>query len=167
MKLEYVQGDLIALALRGEFDAIAHGCNCFCRMNRGIAPQMQDAFGCNDRNFFSLEGYLYEGDINKLGQIQGTLNPKALNENDSTVDVWVYNMYTQYHWQDKSPHGIPLDYDALTLCLRKLNRRCRGLHVGLPKIGCGLAGGDWTLVSRLIEFELRDTKGVTVVEYKP
>jgi O-acetyl-ADP-ribose deacetylase (regulator of RNase III) len=30
-------GDLLALALAGEFDAIVHGCNCHCTFGRGIA----------------------------------------------------------------------------------------------------------------------------------
>jgi len=31
-QLKEVHGDLIKMALEGEFDAIAHGCNCFCNM---------------------------------------------------------------------------------------------------------------------------------------
>jgi O-acetyl-ADP-ribose deacetylase (regulator of RNase III) len=38
--IKYVDGDLIKLALKGEFDVIVHGCNCFCQMGAGIAPQM-------------------------------------------------------------------------------------------------------------------------------
>ena len=47
-ELNYVDGDLISLALYGHFDVIAHGCNCFCTMGAGIAPKMAAAFGCDN-----------------------------------------------------------------------------------------------------------------------
>ena len=36
------QGDLIQLALAGEFDVIVHGCNCHCQMGRGIALTIKE-----------------------------------------------------------------------------------------------------------------------------
>lgn len=75
------------------------------------------------------------------------------------------NAYTQYNL--KPTYGdIALDYEALTLCLRKMNYYFRGEHIGLPQIGCGLAGGDWKRVREIIQTELRNCK-VTVVIYKP
>jgi O-acetyl-ADP-ribose deacetylase (regulator of RNase III) len=59
----------------------------------------------------------------------------------------------------------PLDYEALALCLRKINHSFKGLRVGLPKIGCGLAGGNWGKVKSLIQSELKDCD-VTVVILK-
>jgi O-acetyl-ADP-ribose deacetylase (regulator of RNase III) len=35
--MKTVTGDLLALALCGEFDVIVQGCNCFCQMGAGIA----------------------------------------------------------------------------------------------------------------------------------
>nr|WP_314489284.1 macro domain-containing protein [uncultured Kingella sp.] len=37
-------GDLIALALAGEFDVIIHGCNCRHTMGAGIAKQIKAQF---------------------------------------------------------------------------------------------------------------------------
>lgn len=37
--------------------------------------------------------------------------------------------------------------------------------IGLPQIGCGLAGGDWNKVKEIIKKELKDCF-VTVVIYK-
>ena len=64
--INYVKGDLIALAKEGKFDVIAHGCNCFNVMGAGIAPLMAETFGC-DKHY--LEGKEYKGEINKMGQI--------------------------------------------------------------------------------------------------
>lgn len=153
MKYEEVDGDLISLALNGEFDVIAHGCNCFCRMKRGIAPLMATTFGCDK---FIKESKSFEGDINKLGQIDYILYNIAPNRN-----MHVVNAYTQYLFDINSPQ---LDYEALTLCLRKINLLFKGDSIGLPRIGAGLAGGDWERIKTIIQQELKDCD-VTVVIY--
>jgi len=58
-----------------------------------------------------------------------------------------------------------LDYNALTLCLRKINHKFSGHKIGLPKIGAGLAGGDWDIIKTIIERELKDMD-VTIVYFK-
>ena len=50
-------------------------------------------------------------------------------------------------------------------CLRKINHFYRGKKIGLPLIGCGIAGGDWNMVRAIIQQELKDCD-VTVVIYK-
>jgi O-acetyl-ADP-ribose deacetylase (regulator of RNase III) len=164
MSYKEIDGDLIVLAKEGMFDVIGHGCNCFCRMKRGIAPQMADAFGCST---FTMEASQYEGDINKLGTIdyrhythnaQGRLMPTSRNQFDLTV----VNMYTQYHWKEPSRYNIPLHYDALALCLTKMNQLWPSRKIALPRIGCGLAGGDWKVVQAIIQTNLSDCD-VTIV----
>ena len=49
--------------------------------------------------------------------------------------------------------------------MRKINHMFKGQHIGLPRIGCGLAGGDWDIVRGIIQTELKDCH-VTVVNYK-
>lgn len=166
---EQKQGDLIEMALRGEFDVITHGCNCYCNMGAGIAVKMKEVFGANH---FKLEGSSYKGSYNKLGQIDyqryvvqdGHILPSLQAEiSGSPKQLYIVNSYTQYApGIPNTQYGIPLDYDALRLCLRKINREFKGLHVGMPRIGCGLAKGDWKRVSGIITDELGDCR-VTVV----
>jgi O-acetyl-ADP-ribose deacetylase (regulator of RNase III) len=144
-----VDGDLITLAKTGLFDVVTHGCNCFCTMGAGIAPQMAKAFGCDK---YEMEDKKYRGDINKLGTIDYI--------HDFSVAICV-NSYTQYQYH--GPNNI--DYEALVLCMRKINHTFKGSNIGLPKIGCGLAGGDWNRVKQIIQTELKDMH-VTVVNYK-
>ena len=174
-----VSGDLIRLAINGEFDVITHGCNCFCQMGAGIAPQMAKAFNAN---MFPLEAEVYKGDVNKMDQIDcGTTyvqNGAVLRalpfeaygnhvlDNPNAHILNVVNSYTQYGFGRNHAGGtdIPLDYEALTTCLRKINHRFKGQHVGIPQIGCGLAGGNWERVNYII----RDTLvgcDVTIVIY--
>ena len=42
--MKTVKGDLIHLALAGEFDVIVHGCNCYCTMGVGIAKTIKQKF---------------------------------------------------------------------------------------------------------------------------
>lgn len=156
-----VWGDLIDLAKEGHFDVIAHGCNCFCVMSAGIAPQMALAFGCH---LFPMEDKSTAGDINKLGQIDW----KVLNLTGGTnefdffeFDLAVINLYSQY---TPNVRLKPLDYEALALGLRKINHIFKGKRVGLPLIGAGLAGGTWTLIKNTIKKELKDCD-VTIVRW--
>lgn len=149
-----VHGDLIKLTKEGNFDVIVHGNNCFCNMGAGIAVAMAKEFGCNS---YKLEDPTTKGDINKLGQIE------FRNYNlPKKGRVAVVNAYTQY-----SPgiHLKPFDYEAMALCMRKINHLFHGLRIGMPMIGAGLAGGDWERIKKIILDEL-DHVNVTVVIYK-
>lgn len=192
MSYNEVDGDLIKLTLAGHFDVIAHGANCFCTMRSGIAPQMAKAFGCDhfplERKFETTYGpdgddpfdipTHNEGNINKLGQIEyvpmGIKNGRVLaaftipRSPDIKV-VTVVNAYTQYRYGSlHHPDGDikPVDYDAITLCMRKINHQFKGQHIGLPKIGAGLAGGDWNIIKKIFLTEFKYCQ-VTVVNYVP
>lgn len=158
--MEIIKGNLITLAKEGMFDVIGHGVNCFCRMKRGIAPQMAEAFDCHT---FKLEHHNYTGDINKLGCIDYEM--VRLDDFSEKTSLFVVNMYTQYHWVEPSSWGIPLDYDALKMCFTKINHVFSRKHIGLPWVGCGRAGGNKLTVECIIEEYLNNCK-VTIVEYE-
>ena len=158
MHYQEIEGDLIKLANEGTFDVITHGCNCMSTMGAGIAPQMAKAFGVNQ---YPLESFGRSGDINKLGQIEWYV------ERDGPIP-FVVNSYTQYNYGRNHIDGdiTPFDYVAFTLCMRKMNHIFKGKHIGMPKIGAGLAGGNWQLIHQIIVRELKDCI-VTIVIYKP
>ena len=173
--MKTIEGDLIELAKQGHFDVITHGCNCFNTMGAGIAVAMREIFGCNK---FPMEAPEYKGDINKLGTIDyrivnlvlskpiklGNLN--LLAPDFGGFPLAVVNSYTQYHYGRNHIDGKdkPFDYDAITLCMRKINHIFKGKSIGLPKIGCGLAGGEWSVVQQIIERELIDMN-VTIINF--
>ena len=171
--INYVDGDLIKLAKEGIFDVIVHGCNCLSTMGAGIAPQMAAAFGCDK---FEME--MWGPSIDKLGNIDwktflleknntftidlGEGNP------DKGTELVVVNAYTQYSYGRNHSDGVaqPFDYEAFTICMRKINRTFKRKCIGMPKIGSGLAGGDWNRIENIISTELIDCE-VTIVNYKP
>jgi O-acetyl-ADP-ribose deacetylase (regulator of RNase III) len=167
-RYEEVDGDLITLAREGKFDVIAHGCNCHSTMGAGIAPQMVKAFGCDQ---FVMERI--GSDVNKLGNIDyqqfilTKLTADSIKNGNFKPELTVVNAYTQFNYGRNHADGDskPLSYEALTLCMKKINILFAGKHIGLPKIGAGLAGGDWEKIKGIIQRELVDCK-VTIVNYK-
>jgi len=152
--MKIIKGNLITLAQSGAFDVISHGCNCFCQMGAGIAPQMAKAFGADQ---FPMESDSYKGSFNKLGNIDFQYNRK--------YNVAVVNAYTQYGFGRNHANGtsVPLDYLALEMCMKKINFEFKGTKVGLPWIGCGLAGGDKERVREILARTLTDVE-LTIVE---
>lgn len=156
-----IKGDLIELAKNGEFDIITHGCNCFCTMGAGIAVPMKENFGCDK---FPLEAPSFRGDINKLGCID--YKTKVLISYGGK-ELIVVNSYTQYRYGRNHADGdkMPVDYNAIAMCMKKINHTFPGKHIGLPLIGAGLAGGDWDIIKEIILKELKDME-ITIVHYK-
>lgn len=62
--------------------------------------------------------------------------------------------------------GAPIRYHALRQCLMKVAREALRTKstVHMPRIGCGLAGGDWDTVKEIVYEELID-KGIDVTVY--
>ena len=46
--------------------------------------------------------------------------------------------------------------------MRWIKQKYTGKRIGLPKIGAGLAGGDWNVIQKIIEEELPG-ENVTIV----
>jgi O-acetyl-ADP-ribose deacetylase (regulator of RNase III) len=152
-----IDGDLLEYAKINQFDVIVHGANCFCTMGAGIAKQIKEQFP----EAYDADCRTTKGDILKLGSYTYR---KARN-----YDFIIINGYTQFHYGKNHIDGVenPVDYEAITLVMRKINYNFKGRRIGMPKIGAGLAGGDWNIISKIIERELKDCKVVVVNYNKP
>lgn len=166
--MKETKGDLIELAKKGMFDVITHGCNCFCTMGAGIAVPMKEAFGCDK---FHMESPEFRGNVNKLGSIDYKtihINKEITSDliNVNGFNLTVINSYTQYRYGRNHSDGDknPVDYEAIQLCMRKINHVFKGKTIGLPMIGAGLAGGDWNKIKLIIEKELKDMN-IFIVKY--
>lgn len=163
MSYKEIKGDLISLTNQGFFDVVGHGVNCHSAQLSGLAPLMVEAFG-TDR--FHKEKDEFTGQMNKLGTIDGRFvmtnelgsyfENSEVGTDDVKHKVMVLNCYTQYN------PGANGDYEALILCMRKINYIFKGKRIGLPKIGCGIAGLDWNKVKKIIQDEMVDVD-VTIV----
>ena len=67
----------------------------------------------------------------------------------------------------RAVHRIPpIRYEALERCLEKVADQAKELKasVHMPRIGCGLAGGEWTKIEPLISRKLCE-QDVSVTVY--
>jgi O-acetyl-ADP-ribose deacetylase (regulator of RNase III) len=122
---------------------IVHGCNCKGVMGSGIARSVRElypqAFGVY-HNEFSKNGL-------KLGNITF-----AKCEND---EKWIVNAQTQDGCGTDKRY---VDYEAVYQCFEKVRDFAevlqeRGIVVPIvfPKIGAGLAGGNWMIIETMIK----------------
>ena len=81
--------------------------------------------------------------------------------------VWVADLYAQ---RDIGRNVVQTDYTALRACLARLGARADGLRIDRDlllfpwRIGCGLAGGNWTIVRPMIEGAFPDATWVRLPE---
>jgi O-acetyl-ADP-ribose deacetylase (regulator of RNase III) len=143
INMKCITGDLIELARRGRFDVIVHGCNCLHAMDAGIALAIKENFP----EAYEADLKTPFGDSNKLG----TCSVATHQLKNKTL--FIINAYTQFNWQGE---GILLDYEALRSCMRWINQNFPGKQIGIPKIGAGLAKGDWNIIEKIILEEMRD-----------
>lgn len=62
--------------------------------------------------------------------------------------------------------GSPIRYEAVAVCLKQVAVKAHelGASVHMPRIGCGLADGEWSKVEPLIEEHLCEA-GIAVTVY--
>lgn len=154
--MKTTKGDLIKLATSGEFDVIVHGCNCFHIMGAGIAKSIKTRF---PEAYLADRRQSIKGDRGKLGTYT--------RANVLGGELTVINAYTQYSYGRGPNRESPVDYEAIGKVFALLRKELpKGSRVGIPRIGAGLAGGDWQLIQSIIE-EAINGMDLTLVEYAP
>ena len=158
--ITYKKGNL----LDSNCDYIVHQVNCQRVMGSGIAkqirnrwPQVYDEY-C-DYIDFAFEGGEFKFTCDFLGGIQLVKVPNKV----------VVNFFSQDDYLPRNQ--CHTNYRAFRLCCQNFKEKLKIKSVvnpviGFPyKIGCGLAGGDWSIVSKIIEEEFQDYS-VEIWEYE-
>lgn len=149
-----IHGNLITLAKEGAFDLIVYGCNCFHVSGAGVARAVRENFP----QAYAADRATPEGDRAKLGTVSYA---EIETEHGPLV---VVNGYTQF---DYSGDGVLVDYDAVRSVMKEVKRRWSGRRIGYPRIGAGLARGDWAIIASIIEEELAGEDHTLVVLARP
>lgn len=124
---------------------IAHGVNCQNIMGSGVARALYEKWPQVKELYHSWFEKYDAGDkgIKALGQVDD------LHLKSGKV---IINCFTQqFYGTDNIRY---LSYDALYTCMTKLYLICvyyQINEIAMPKIGCGLAGGEWPIVKAIIE----------------
>ena len=157
MTVKIIKGDMVASYKNNELDAYAHQCNCFCTMKRGIAPLLAKA----NPDVRKVDNETIGGDKGKLGDFSVA---------ETKGFPLLFNIYGQYHWSKyKVAPNRNTDYEALQEGLWKVKKHLTNTDkntLGLPLIGCGLAGGDWEGVVLPMIKELFYNSSVVVTIFK-
>jgi len=149
-----VNGNLINMAKDGKFDVIIHGCNCFNTMGAGIAKNIKREFP----EAYQADLRTIKGDRKKLGSV--SVGSHLL---PSGKTLRVVNAYTQYTYGRGNDFVLDAYISAMSQAFDQFPNR----RIGMPLIGCGLAGGEWSALKPILE-ELVNFKNanVTVVYYE-
>ncbi len=119
---------------------IAHGCNCSGGFGSGFAKAVKDRYPS------VREGYLHRFNTRgwKLGEVQ------LIGVGDGSGRV-IANCATQQKYGPKD-QGPYVSYIAIREVFRNLAQSFPG-GFAIPKIGAGLAGGNWDIISEIINEE--------------
>jgi O-acetyl-ADP-ribose deacetylase (regulator of RNase III) len=149
--MRVIKGDLLKLALEGRFDVIVHQCNCFHKFGAGIALQILKKFPLA----FEADKRTEYGTRAKLGTISYCTIPLGRG-------FIIVNGYSQYGC---GVGTIRTEYDAVRKVFQKVRQEFTGMKIGIPRYGCGLAGGNLDIVTKIIEEEMSG-ENITMVLYE-
>jgi O-acetyl-ADP-ribose deacetylase (regulator of RNase III) len=144
--LHYIKGDLLEV----KNGIIGHGVNCQGAFGSGVALGIKNKYP-NVYEAYRRCVWYSDSPQDLLGMVQlvSTKPDGAYCNKEDTV--LVANIFTQLNYGKDGKRY--LDYEALYVGFEKLYNRSTmyDLPLCIPKIGCGLAGGDWGIVSLMIE----------------
>jgi O-acetyl-ADP-ribose deacetylase (regulator of RNase III) len=124
-------------------------------MGKGIALAIKQHFP----EAYAADLETPRGDRAKLGTFSSAFVERP------HASFTVVNAYTQFHWRGR-PGEILADYDAIRAAFALIRQSFTGRRIGYPKIGAGLARGDWSLIAGIIDDALTG-EDHTLVEYAP
>lgn len=147
MQIEYRKGDLFTTDIK----AILHGCNAQGVMNSGVAKIVREEYPAAYENYRDIYNSATDKFLSSLplGEVYPVETKGKLILNAITQEKYGYDgkRYVSYNAVAKVMARIDRMYPDLT-------------EVAMPKLGSGLAGGDWNVIAAIIESELTSVKPV-------
>jgi O-acetyl-ADP-ribose deacetylase (regulator of RNase III) len=152
--ITYIKGDATCPQAKG-VKLICHVCNDMGRWGKGFVVDLSRRWQQPEEQYRAW----YAG---RTGESFGL---RAVQFVQVERFIWVANMVAQCGTKTGSS-GPPIRYESLAECLPRVAERAAELKasVHMPRIGCGLAGGDWSRVEPLIEESLV-RRGLAVTVY--
>lgn len=134
--IEEIQGDVF----KAKEQIFIHGCNCHNAMGSGVAKTVRAIYP----EVWRVDQKTLWGDKNKLGSYTLWGGKHYYYDQDITV----INLYSQYKYGHTEVYA---DYDAIRKGLETIEFVYRGASFAMPRIGAGLARGDWATIKKIIE----------------
>ncbi len=136
----YLKGDAINPQIKGN-KIIIHICNDIGGWGKGFVMAISKRWKNPETEY---RNWFQSGENFNLGEIQIV----RVEE-----DIWICNMIGQHKTISNSKGIPPIRYEAVEKCLEKLTDEALKLNasIHMPRIGCGLAGGNWEEIEPIIE----------------
>ena len=141
MKIKYVIGDATSPQGKGD-KIICHICNDIGAWGAGFVLAISAKWGYPEHHYRAKETYRL-GDVDIL----------SVDGDDDGNVLYVANMIGQ-HKVGMSKDGIaPIRYTAVADALEEVNEFAvkNNCTLHMPRIGCGLAGGEWKAIEAILE----------------
>lgn len=139
MDIIYLPGDMFA----GKQNVFLHGCNAQGVMGSGVARQIVEQY----TPAYKAYRQAYETSGLKLGQVVASIAER------NGEKIVIFNCITQNKYGRGGVRYV--NYGAIAECIRKvdlwMSDQRPGQEVAMPMIGAGLGGGDWCIISKIIE----------------
>jgi len=149
----YLKGDATNPISEGN-KIIVHGCNDVGGWGKGFVLAISKKWPQPENEYRSW----YKSQVNfSLGEVQFV----KVKE-----DIYVGNMIGQHKIYKDENGNVPIRYDAIESCLKKVALYAKEINasVHMPRIGCGLAGGTWDKIEPIISKTLVE-ENINVVVY--
>lgn len=155
--MKVIKGDILTQTS----GLIIHGVNCQGSMGSGIALKIRKVYPQVYHDYITYTDKVKRQFGSLLGEVIYT------QVSDSLV---IASAYTQMYY-GHSPGRRYVSYDAVDSVFDKISQHVkrepllRDGPIMFPKIGCGLARGQWGIVSAIIEHHLGD-KDITLFTFE-
>lgn len=149
MKIQYIQGDLF----NTDHKYILHGCNAKGVMGSGVARIVRDRFPLAYERYtvWCSKGF-------RLG------TSLLVDCGDKTIiNAVTQQNYGKVSEQRSDAKKRYVSYDAVADIFAELEQLIPNSTISMPIVGCDLGGGDWSVVSAIIE---SSCKTIQPVVYK-
>ena len=153
MPISYIKGDATRPVGEGN-KLIVHVCNGVGAWGAGFVMALSARWKAPEAHYRNWRRGVFEEPF-ELGRVQPVRVEK---------DIYVCNCIAQLGIRSR-PDVPPIRYGALQICLKRVHKIATTLNasIHMPRIGCGLAGGEWAIVEKIVEQELGDLN-VTVYD---
>ena len=150
MITKYIKGDITDTELK----YIAHGVNCQNVMGSGVAKALFIKWPKVKSNYH--EFCKHRSGDGLLGRVC------YVHVECRDHQKIIANCFTQEFFGNDGKKYV--NYAAIVECFQKLKDSFKDEVLAIPKIGCGLAGGDWNIVEQLINDTVGDELEIWVYE---
>jgi O-acetyl-ADP-ribose deacetylase (regulator of RNase III) len=152
--ITYLKGDATCPQAKGH-KVIAHVCNDIGGWGKGFVLALSRRWAQPEADYRAWHRAGKAGGFG-LGAVQFV---------QVETYIWVANMVGQ-RGTKKGSSRPPIRYEAVAACLGEVAAKALelGASVHMPRIGCGLAGGEWPRIEPLIGEQLC-ARGVLVTVY--